>query len=150
MSRTCQRGRQVPDAATTVIFGKLPQSLPDISIPGPDGPSEVRRLPSFVTGQTMDHTRYSYQLNDSTVRHWSLHFPNLTTADHTTLEDLYHIYLKGSAESFTYQHTDGEVYTEVRWIDPEFRSTRLNDSTWSLDITLELTDQIDNPARVVP
>lgn len=135
-------------SSVTVKFKDLPAGLPDFEFNGPPGetPQEQTLLPMFVTGTTLNHTRYTYQTTDVRKWQWPMTLMALTAEQKTTLEDLWSQYLLGSSNTFTYQHTDGEEFIARLIIEGPMRAQRINKNEFNVPIILEIEAQPGEPA----
>lgn len=113
-----------------------------IEINGPVSPTNVDLLPMFVSDLSANNTRYSYQLTDTKVWHWSMRFDDLTTAQKNALEDFFTDTAKGPTNTFTYTHSDGETYT-ARFLDTALQFERRNSNEWATSFALEVTAQVN-------
>lgn len=123
---------------TTVVFGGT------VTVNGPAGPTEVNLLPRFVTAQSSDLTRWTYQTTSQKRWQWTITLGDLTTAQKVALETFFADTAKGPLGTFTYQHTDETTYTNVRFIDTELQFSRVNDNHWSVTIHLESSATINS------
>lgn len=122
-------------AKTTIKFS---YSGTDCIVNGPDGATDVRTLSKWVTSLSEGLRRWSYKTTDRHVEQWTLRLDSLTKSMKQALQSFFDFQAQGPTRTFSYTHTDEEVYT-ARFVDTDLRWTRRNDQDWSVTLTLELS-----------
>ena len=123
--------------ATTVTFFKSPTT---VVVNGP-APSDFELLPRTVSEQAANYDFHSYQMTSKKLRRWSLQFTDLTTAQKDSLVDFFTDDVIGPTNTFTYTHTNGTVYTNVRIINDGLQFTRTNPGIFTVSMVLEFDAQ---------
>lgn len=125
-------------ATVTVELSDLPNAISPQIVGGPPSAGQTcRTLPMVGSGMTASHELYSWRVTDKAVSIWPLTL-EVNKEQYTTLSQLFHQHLFGPGKSFTYKHTNGDVYSDVRWIDDEFGFERLDDETFRVNFTLRI------------
>ena len=102
-------------------------TLGTVTMNGPVGGGQsVRPQPRFVSGRTVNGTTYTYQKNDQTQNVWVLDFRDLTAAQKTALQTYFNDVAKGPSNTFSYTHTNGTIYTGVRFMDNVLEFNRID------------------------
>ena len=127
-------------ASSTVTLAIDPNSSGEdtITLNGPRSDQAIDKpVPRWVTDLTQGGTRYSYKLNSSTKRIWTLQFDFLTSAQKSDLETFFDTYAEGPENTFTYTHTDGNSYT-ARFAMTDLNFVRVGPNLWQVTMILEI------------
>lgn len=108
----------------------------------PPESQQVVIKPLFGKGETANHSLYTWQITDKVVSLWSMQLRELNEEQYTDLQQLYHSFIRGPIVPFTFTHTDGKVYPNVRWFDDQFNGQRRNKSEFEVSLTLRVEDVI--------
>jgi hypothetical protein len=114
-----------------------------VTLNGPVGGQPVEPTARFVSGKTVNGTRYAYQKNQITQSIWALQFNDLTAAQKTSLLTFFQDTAKGPTNTFSYTHTDGTAYTGVRFAESVLQFQRLDSEFFTCQIRLEMAQNID-------
>jgi hypothetical protein len=115
--------------------------------PSSDGQQNVTPFPRFISEQAADGTRRAYQLNAATLNIWSINFDQLTAAERDSLYAFYEDVAEGPNNTFTYTHTSGAVYNNVRFVDNSLPQSRvLPEKRWSVLVRLEVQELVEASA----
>jgi hypothetical protein len=120
-------------------------TLGTVTMNGPVGGGQpVTPKARYVSGRTVNGTTYAYQKNDVTQNVWALSFNDLTAAQKTALQTYFNDVAKGPSNTFSYTHTDGTVYTGVRFIDNVLEFSRIDGGKFfSAQIRLLIAAEVD-------
>jgi hypothetical protein len=114
----------------------------EIEITGPQRDQPVDGPARFVTGRTANGTRYSYVLNASAKRLWTMQFV-LTAQEKEDLEGFFYDSVGGPSLSFTFTSTSGDEYEDVRFVNTSLQLRRIGPAEWAVSITLEVDGILD-------
>jgi len=102
-------------------------TLGTVVMNGPVGGGQsVRPQPRFVSGRTQNGTTYTYHKNNVTQNIWVLAFNDLTAAQKALLQTYFNDVALGPSNTFSYTHTNGAVYTGVRFADNVLEFSRID------------------------
>ena len=127
--------------ATTIT---LTSGVTSITLPGPSGSTEVATLPRYVSAVSANHKRWSYTLASAShkLNQWFLQLSALTGTQKTNLQDFFDNTVAGPTNTFTYVHTDGTSYSNVRFAETDLRWTRDNGEFWSTAFRIEMATAV--------
>lgn len=111
-----------------------------VTLPGPSSATDVTSMPRFVTDQSANFTRWTYQLTASKLFHWSISIMDLTYAQKNALQSFFDDTVDGPNLTFTYTHTDGNSYT-ARFVDTMLNFNRVNGTQWATNFRLETSTE---------
>ena len=111
-----------------------------VTLPGPPGGTDTPSMPRFVSDQSANGTRWTYQTTSAKRWYWSINLMDLTYAQKTALQTFFDDTVRGPVTAFTYTHTDGNSHT-VRFTDTMLNFGRVNGTSWSVSFRLELTTE---------
>lgn len=123
--------------ATTVIFQG---GGPAFTINGP-APFDYDLLQRTVSEQSANYDRRTYQLTSKKLRQWPLTFLDLNTAQKEEFVDFFTDDAIGPTNPFTYTHTDGIIYTNVRFANDALSIRRTEPGRFTVSVILEFDDQ---------
>jgi len=126
-----------PDLATAGA------GTPTLELNGPVGGQAVEPTARFVTGTSVNGTRYVYQKNTVTQNVWVLQLNDITAAQKAALDTFWNGTVKGPSNTFDYRHTDGVDYASVRFADPNLEFQRVDTNFFSVQLRLELPTYVD-------
>lgn len=114
-----------------------------ISIEGPDGGCDISPQPNWVTDQTADLTRISYRTTNTLKTTVKMQLNNLTLASWKLLRDFFYNTALGPTNSFSYTHTDGQVYSGCLFAMQNLDAKRANQNEYAVALTLEVPGNFD-------
>lgn len=112
-----------------------------ITIPGPQPGSQPQLVTGWVHGESGGLQRYVYRLTDATKFIWTLQFEGLSLEHKKNLGNFFATIAQGPTGSIFYTHTDGTIYSKVRFLNTSLDWVRNSPNDWSVQIVLELADQ---------
>lgn len=133
---------------STVRFFNLPLGHPEKKFfgPPPDALTPEQK-PVWTDAESIGGDLYSWQVMSRPVVRVTMRL-QLTQAERDTLWDVYHLRLKGPTNPFSYEHTNGVIYNDVRWVGG-WKETR-EPNAFSVEVTLRIVNQaIDKPTLVM-
>ena len=118
----------------------------NVSINGPEGPTEPSTQPQWVLDQTADGTLVAYRTTNTMLSTWKLNFTSLTKADWLALRQFFYSGAIGPTNTFTYVHTDLKLYAGCRFLQPSLDAQRVNGNEYRVNLTMLVPGQISaNP-----
>lgn len=125
--------------ASTVTFDD--GSNPAVTINGPAQASSYQISPLTVSDQSGNYDVRSYQLTSTVERLWTLTFNNVTEIQKNDFVNFFTTEVIGPGTVFTYTHTDGTAYTNVRFMNDSLSIERTEPGIFSISVTLKLDGQ---------
>jgi len=125
-----------PDLATAGA------ATPTLTLNGPVGGQAVEPTARFVTGTSVNGTRYVYQKNTVTQNVWVLQLNDVTAAQKALLDTFWNDTVKGPSSTWDYRHTDGTDYAGVRFADANLEYQRIDTNFFSVQLRLELPEYV--------
>lgn len=90
----------------------------------------------------MGGVRYVYKMSSMNRWMWTLQFDAVTSPQKDKLiQFFYHPSVDGPTSTWSYTHTDGNVYT-ARFLQPSLPFGRVNSNLWTVQIELELETSV--------
>lgn len=134
----------MPEHRSTIEFRYDPGASDDIVlvINGPRQ-TDVTSMPRTVSDLSADGRRYVYQTSARKLRRWNLQGLLLTEGQYQELEDFFHNVAIGPTNRFTYIHTDGTSYSNVRFADNQLQARRVSSFQHDVSLALEMEHQVE-------
>lgn len=129
---------------STVLFETDDAS---VEVHGPASDQPYAPMARHVTGVAQSGERYVYQTNVNQKRGWTLTFDFVTNAQKQGLDWFYQDVVSGPAGTFTYTDTDDAERT-VRFVNTNLPWQRQGPNQWSVVVTLEFVEDVENPGSV--
>lgn len=111
-----------------------------ITLNGPRD-SDPTGVPRYVLDTAAGGQVWSYKLAATIIDRWTMTLQSLTGAQKAALKNFFDNVVEGPSRTFTYTHTNGNSYTNVRFVDTFLKFKRSNANEWSVTITLLLTNK---------
>ena len=118
-------------------------ATPTLTINGPVGGQAVEPTARWVSGTTVNGTRYVYQKNNVEKNIWVLQCNDVTAAQKALLDTYFYTTTKGPTETFDYRHTDGTDYASCRFADVNLEFQRVDTNFFNVQIRLEMPEYVD-------
>lgn len=115
----------------------LDDGTTSITINGPT-PSNFELLSRTISELTANRDIYSYQITSSKIRRWPLVFNDLTTAQKDNLVNFFTDDVIGPTNAFSYTHTDGTVYSNVRFENDSLQVERVHPGIFRVSVVLRV------------
>jgi len=111
-----------------------------IAINGPVSTDLITR-PHHVMAETANYTVFAYKKTSTLAQDWTLVFDALSDSQKATIQDFFFNKADGPSRTFSYEHTDGQIYT-ARFLDTQLQFQR-RPNNWGLTVRLRIEGGVE-------
>lgn len=116
---------------------KFDDGTTSVTVNGPNGATRPTSRARTVSELTAGYKRRSYKFTSKKFRQWRMTLNDLTASQYRGLEDFFYDTVDGTSKTFSYTHTDGTTYNNVRFAMDEIAADRDNSNVYQVPIVLE-------------